>query len=171
MHRSAVLVALLALPSPARAQPADLYFSEYVEGSGNNKALEIVNRTGATVSLAGYEVRFYFNGSASPGASIALAGSVAAGDVFVLAHAASDPAILAQADQTGGGTWFNGDDAVALLKDGAPLDVIGQIGFDPGTQWGIGDASTADNTLRRLTSVRTGDPDGSDAFDPAAQWT
>jgi hypothetical protein len=50
------------------------------------------------------------------------------------------------------------------------IDVIGQIGTDPGTEWGTGLASTADNTLRRKAGIEAGDGDGSDAFDPATQW-
>jgi uncharacterized protein len=48
--------------------------------------------------------------------------------------------------------------------------VIGQIGFDPGTEWGTGLVSTADNTLRRKDTVCAGDPDGSNAFDPSVEW-
>src|SRR5262249_19169528 len=143
--------------APALAA-ADLYFTEYVEGTSNNKALEIYNNTGAAVSLSGYQVKFFFNGSSTAGTTINLTGSVANGDVFVLAQSAADPAILAVADQTNGSAWFNGDDAVALLHGATTLDVIGQIGLDPGTEWGTGDTSTADNTLRRLTTVTGGDP-------------
>ncbi len=48
--------------------------------------------------------------------------------------------------------------------------MIGQIGFDPGTEWGTGLTSTADNTLRRKATVCAGDPNGTDAFDPAIEW-
>ena len=48
--------------------------------------------------------------------------------------------------------------------------MIGQVGVDPGTEWGTGLQSTADNTLRRKPSVTGGDVDGSDVFDPATQW-
>ena len=48
--------------------------------------------------------------------------------------------------------------------------MIGQVGFDPGTAWGSGMTSTLDHTLRRKASVSAGDPDGSNAFDPAAEW-
>jgi hypothetical protein len=47
--------------------------------------------------------------------------------------------------------------------------VIGQIGFDPGSEWGSGLTSTADNTLRRKPSIEAGDPNGTDAFDPSIQ--
>ena len=57
-----------------------------------------------------------------------------------------------------------------LRKGTTILDVIGQVGFDPGTEWGTGLASTADNTLRRKTSISAGDANGSDAFDPSTEW-
>ena len=151
---------------------AELFFSEYVEGSSNNKALEIYNGTTAAVDLGAgsYNVQMFFNGNPAAGLTINLAGSVAPGDVFVVAHSSAAAAILAQADQTNGAGWFNGDDAVVLRKGATVVDVIGQIGFDPGTEWGSGLTSTADNTLRRKSSVSAGDPNGSDAFDPALEW-
>jgi predicted extracellular nuclease len=169
MTRS-ILAALLVL-SPSAAASTELYFTEYVEGTSNNKALEIWNDTGAAVDLSSYSVKMYFNGSTSAGLTIKLSGTLADGDVFVLAHSSADPAILAVADQTAGGGWFNGDDAVALLKGTTNVDVIGQIGFDPGSEWGSGDTSTQDNTIRRLTSVTGGDGNGSDAFDPTIEWS
>lgn len=152
--------------------PSELFLSEYVEGSSNHKAVELYNGTGAPIDLAagGYNVQMYFNGSASAGLTVNLTGTVAAGDVFVLAHASADAVILAQADQTNGSGWFNGDDAVVLRKGTAVIDVLGQIGSDPGTEWGSGLASTADNTLRRKPAVCRGDTNGADAFDPAAEW-
>jgi predicted extracellular nuclease len=51
------------------------------------------------------------------------------------------------------------------------LDSIGQIGVDPGAEWGTGTTSTADNTLRRLGTITAGDTDPTDAYDPAAEWT
>ena len=54
---SASLVASLvfpALPSKAVAvtNASDLIISEYIEGSSNNKALELYNGTGATIDLS-----------------------------------------------------------------------------------------------------------------------
>jgi uncharacterized protein len=162
----------LAGATSASGATEELFVTEYVEGSSNNKALEIYNGTGAPVDLAGggYNVQMFFNGSTSAGLTINLTGTVADEDVFVLAQANASAPILAQADQTNGSGWFNGDDAVVLRKGTTVLDVIGQIGFDPGTEWGSGLASTADNTLRRKASVVTGDTNGADAFDPAAEW-
>jgi len=162
----------LPVAIPAAAQPTELFISEYIEGSSNNKAVEIYNGTGAAVNLAagGYNIQMFFNGSATAGLTINLTGTVAAGDVYVVAHSSANATILAQADQTNGSGWFNGDDAVVLRKGTVVIDVIGQIGFDPGTEWGTGLTSTADNTLRRKASVCAGDPNGSDAFDPVVQW-
>ncbi|SCE84023.1 hypothetical protein GA0074696_1169 [Micromonospora purpureochromogenes] len=159
-------------PTAAIAAPTDLFISEYVEGSSNNKAIELFNGTGSPVDLTagGYQLQLYFNGSTTP-TNVALSGTVAAGDAFVFAASSAAPTVLAQADQTTGASLFNGDDAIVLRKAGAVLDSIGQVGVDPGTEWGSGLTSTADNTLRRLPSVSIGDTDPSDAFDPAAQWT
>jgi uncharacterized protein len=172
-----LLVAAVVLPlvfglGSARAAPTELFFSEYIEGSSNNKALEIYNGTGAPVDLAAnnYVVDMCFNGNAACILNIPLVGTVAAGDVFVLAQSAASPVILAQADQTNGSGWFNGDDVVVLRKGATLIDVIGQLGFDPGTEWGTGLTSTADNTLRRKATIEAGDPTTGNAFDPAVEW-
>jgi predicted extracellular nuclease len=173
-----VLLVLTFIALPAYGAPtaptacAGLFFSEYVEGSSNNKALEIYNGTGAAVDLAaeGYRVEFYFNGSATAGAIIPLTGAVANGDVYVLADNDAAAPVLAAADQTDAANFFNGDDAVILRRGSAVVDVIGQVGVDPGTAWGSGMTSTVDHTLRRKGSVGAGDPDGSNPFDPAAEW-
>ncbi len=164
----AVTAALSAQVSLANAQT--LFFSEYIEGSSNNKALEIFNGTGTSVDLADYQVQMFFNGNTSPGLTVGLSGSLASGEVFVLAQSSADPAILAVADQTSGAGFFNGDDAVVLVQSGTIIDVIGRIGEDPGSEWGSGDTSTANNTLRRQSAITSGDADGSDFFDPAAEW-
>jgi hypothetical protein len=172
----ALAVAMIAgLPvvgtaTPAGAQPTELFFSEYVEGSSNNKALEIFNGTGSAKSLAGYSVQMFFNGSTTAGLTVNLTGTVASGDVFVLAQSSASATILAQADQTNGAGWFNGDDAVVLRNGTTFLDSIGQIGVDPGTEWGSGLTSTADNTLRRKAGIEAGDAIANDAFDPSVQW-
>ena len=168
-----VLAIVLAQVGAGNAlPPTELFFSEYIEGTSNNKALEIFNGTGSSVDLTagGYNVQMFFNGSSTAGLTINLTGTVVDGDVFVLAQSSANATILAQADQTSSAGWFNGDDAVVLRKGTTIVDVIGQIGFDPGTEWGTGLTSTADNTLRRKPTITAGDPTGSDPFDPAVEW-
>lgn len=172
---SLLFAGVLVAPVASLAAPittAELFFSEYIEGTSNNKALEIFNGTGAAINLGtgGYNVQMFFNGSATAGLTINLVGTVANGDVFVLAQSSANATILAQADQTNGAGWFNGDDAVVLRKGTTIIDVIGQIGFDPGTEWGSGLLSTADNTLRRKGSILAGDAVGTNVFDPSIEW-
>ncbi len=150
-------------------------FSEYVEGSSNNKAVEIYNGTGSALDLAagGYLIQIYFNGVSTPGGSVSLVGTIPSGGTHVVAHGSSTAALLALASQTNSSLAFNGDDAVVLRRGGATgtyVDVIGIIGNDPGSEWGSNLTSTADNTIRRKSSVTTGDTDPADAFNPATQW-
>jgi len=154
------------------AAPTDLFISEYVEGSSNSKAIELFNGTPVAVDLAaeGYQLKMYFNGSTSAGLTINLSGVVAPGRTHVIAQASAAPELLALAQQTNSSAWFNGDDAIELVKSGATIDAIGQKGVDPGTEWGSGLTSTADNTLRRKAGVITGDTNSEDAFDPALEW-
>jgi predicted extracellular nuclease len=168
----ALAVLMLGTGPAGATHSTELFFSEYIEGTSNNKALEISNGTGAAVNLStgSYSVQMFFNGSSSAGLTINLTGSVAAGDVYVLAQSSANATILAQADQTNGAGWFNGDDAVVLRKGPTIVDVIGQIGFDPGTEWGSGLTSTQDNTLRRKSCIAAGDTNGANAFDPAPEW-
>lgn len=108
---------------------SDLFISEYIEGSSNNKAIEIFNGTGSSVDLgtAGYTLRVYANGSTTP-SSITLSGTVADNAVFVVANSSANAAILAQADQTSGSLTHNGNDVIALAKNSVNLDVLGTIG-------------------------------------------
>ena len=168
----ALSLALIPPSQSARALASELFISEYIEGSSNNKAIEIYNGTGSAVDLSAgsYNLQMYFNGSATAGLTINLTGILADGDVYVVAHSSAIASILAQADQTNGAGWFNGNDAVVLRKGLTIIDVVGQIGFNPGTEWGTGLTSTADNTLRRMGTISAGDTNGSDAFDPAVEW-
>jgi hypothetical protein len=158
---------LASLPTPT-----ELFFSEYVEGSSFVKALEMANFTGADIDLGAgdYEILIYSNGSLTPNFTIDLTGNVGDGDVFVIAHSNAGSAVLAAADAIFNNILFNGDDAVALTMGGVLIDVIGEVGFDPGGQWGSGLVSTANNTLRRKDLVFGGDLDGSDLFNPFVEW-
>lgn len=156
---------LCALPASA-----NVYFSEYIEGSGNNKALEIYNSGDSAINLSGYKVEMYFNGSNSAGLTINLSGTIPAQGVFVLAHGSANGIILAVANQTSSANWYNGNDAIVLKNGSTILDSIGQVGNNPGSEWGTGLTSTADNTLRRKTSITSGDTIINDSFDPASEW-
>lgn len=149
----------------------ELFFSEYIEGSSYNKALEIYNGTSSVVNLNTYAVELYTNGSPTASDSVTLSGNLNPGEVFVIAHTSADAAIQAVADALDGGLAnFNGNDTLVLKHNSTIVDVIGQIGYDPGSQWGTDPTSTADNTLQRKVMVSAGDSNGSDAFDPVYEW-
>jgi predicted extracellular nuclease len=164
---SLAVIGICSLSTPVYA---DLFFSEYIEGSSFNKALELYNDTGETVDLTNYQIKIYFNGNSNPGTTINLSGSINNGEVYIVADDGADADILAVADLTSNANFFNGDDAIELVKNGDVIDAIGQVGFDPGSQWGIGDISTQNNTLRRKVEINSGDPLSSDAFDPVDEW-
>ena len=73
------------------ARPTELYFSEYLEGSSNNKALELFNGTGAPINLAGngYNIQIFFNGATTASLTLNLTGTVANDDVYVVAHSSA----------------------------------------------------------------------------------
>ena len=174
-----VAVGALAVVTPvaladvaAQAAAGDLLISEYVEGTGVNKAIEIYNGTGSAIPAGSLVVNLYSNGSATPSTSNAftLAEALPAGATYVIVNPGADAALKAKANTESTVTNFNGDDALELVLNGTRADVFGQIGTDPGAGWGAGDTFTVDRTLRRKTAVMAGDTNGTDAFDPAAEW-
>ncbi|WP_430402196.1 T9SS type A sorting domain-containing protein [Fluviicola sp.] len=146
---------------------SDLIFSQYVEGTGFNKYLEIFNGTCADVDLSGYELRAYHNGASFAGLptyTIALSGTLVAGDVFVVAHDSATvwtgiPDLYSKFLQ------FNGNDALVLYKLGtsSAVDIFGSVGNDPGSAWRDSVAlsptylwSTENKTLVRKACVYSG---------------
>ena len=154
------------IPQSVTAATSDLFFSEYVEGSSNNKALEIYNGTGAPVDLGNYKVVLYSNGSTEPGNTLEWdSGTMLAdGDVYIIANSGSVSDITDIADITSTVTYFNGDDAIALQKasDDSFVDVFGTIGEQ--SDW------AGEVTLVRKETICEGDTDPNDTFDPAVEW-
>lgn len=148
--------------------PANLFFSEYIEGSSNNKALEITNNTDSTVYLANYQIaqsnngddwEYYF--------SFAEDASIAAGETYVIITDQVDAGLFAaeNADEVLGypsPIHFNGNDARAIIHidaasgDTTFTDVFGDPNSD--ADWdvaGVYQASTG-YTLQRKPSVTEG---------------
>ena len=150
-------------PQRRQRTATDLFFSEYAEGSSNNKYIEIYNGTGADVDLSSYLIMQNSNGGPWDEYVDTLSGTLADGDVYVIANSSADASILAEADLTGSGIcYFNGDDARALIKvsgtDTTILDYIGTFPDDPGSGWDVAgvDDATKDHTLVRKSSVTSG---------------
>ncbi|MCB5268640.1 MAG: chitobiase/beta-hexosaminidase C-terminal domain-containing protein [Candidatus Cloacimonetes bacterium] len=159
MKKTLATLILVAAMSMIFAQAADLFFSEYIEGSSNNKAIEIFNGTGATVDLSQYAVKLGSNGGEwSATNSITLEGSLPDNTVFVIANSSAAAEILNVADMTSTVTYFNGDDALGLFHGENMIDIIGVYMEDPGTAWdvaGVGGA-TLNHTLIRKPHIVQG---------------
>lgn len=150
--------------------PGDLFISEYVEGSSNNKALEIYNPSTSAVDLAaaGYKIEIYTNGGTVPFNITNLTGTLAPNSTYVVKNPAASLAITAQLSSSN--LIFNGDDAILLKKGTTTVDAFGQVGTDPGSAWTAGGVTTVDKTLRRKSTITQGDVISSDAFNPSLEW-
>tara|TARA_B100000902_G_C27307241_1_gene916238 strand:- start:1856 stop:2839 length:984 start_codon:yes stop_codon:yes gene_type:complete len=73
-----------------QAQCTNLFFSEYVEGWSNNKALEIFNPTNQVIDLSAYSISRYSNGGTSP-STTQLSGSIDPFSTFVIGLDKRDP--------------------------------------------------------------------------------
>ncbi len=160
-------------PTPENNASKGLLFSEYIEGSSSNKALELYNDTNATIDLSDYKLVIYSNGKTDGFDRNITATTLQSTKTFVIVDPHASDELKGHADQVADPyLGFNGDDAIALVykPTNSIVDVIGQIGTDPGKAWGSGDITTKDHTLRRKSTVSVGDTNGADAFDPAKQW-
>ncbi|MHA7879968.1 MAG: ExeM/NucH family extracellular endonuclease [Saccharospirillum sp.] len=141
---------------------ADLIFSEYIEGSSNNKALELYNAGDTSLDLGPYVVELYSNGNTTVQNSLNLSGTLGAGEVYVIANSSATSDILNVADVTSSVTFFNGNDVLLLQRERTVVDRIGQLGNS--TTFG------ANTTLVRKADISTGDADANAPFDPSQQW-
>ncbi len=148
------------------------YFSEYIEGSSQNKGFEIYNPTSGPLDLSTYRVMLSGNGGSFTN-SFDLSGTIASGAVYTVTTDQADPLMLAVADTAlsfPSVAHFNGDDALFLMDTvtGDTLDIIGIVGQDPGSSWTVGSGSTQNHTLVRNATVTMGETDWSIA---STQWT
>lgn len=164
---------------PPGRPPAEVFISQYVEGSGNNKAVEIYNGTLATIALTNYFLQQYDNGATNPSVSIQLSGTLPAGETVVVGrpdfptnYAPADGIKLLPNLFTNKSLTFNGDDVVVLRQggtNGTVKDRVGQVG--PNASGSIWSRNTKDRTLARKSTVFTGTVGAvTSAFPLAAEW-
>lgn len=171
----------LGFISIATSQCTDIFISEYVEGSNNNKAIELYNPTSAAINLSAYKLVRYSNGgtAAGPDKNLQLGGTIAAKSTYVIVLDRRNPAgsdqdapvwdcLQAKADTFMCADYnvnnvmnFNGNDVLAIVKNGSTLiDFFGVLGQDPaGGGWPDSNATdglTIDHTLIRKESIQTG---------------
>ncbi len=177
----ALIASLIPFPNRSAQAAGQLLISEYIEGSSYNKAIEIYNPASESIDLSTYSLVSFINGANETAGTVAelkLSGTLAAGDVFVIANQQAGAEVLAQADlKTGSAVMnFNGDDTLVLFenynaasKTGNVNDSIGQVGTNPGTAFGS-DVSTLDMTLVRTSDRLTPDTDIHNSYQPSDQF-
>jgi len=143
-----------------------LFFSEYMEGSSNNKYMEIYNATDSTVYLDTFAFPNVSNAPTTIGDyefwnTFPVGDSILAGDVYIIAHPSANATILAQADHTF--TFMsNGNDGFALVHGNSTnytvVDYLGDFNGDPGTGWDVAGVTnaTANHTLVRKPTIGKG---------------
>ncbi|PRX51912.1 lamin tail domain-containing protein [Salegentibacter salegens] len=109
----------------------EIFFSEYVEGTSYNKALEIVNLTGENINLEAdaYSIKKQSNGTGDWMGEVFLEGDLAHEATFVIAHESALSEITSKSNQLkfGAPLDFNGNDPIGLFKNGELIDVIGEL--------------------------------------------
>ena len=146
----------------------DLIISEYIEGDSHNKAIEIHNPSPVTINLSEYHLELYNNGATEANQTLDLQGEVLPGGVYVVGNSQATPALQNLSDITSQITWFNGNDALVLFKNGEPIDVMGVVGQDPGDPFTVtSGGSMAEHTLVRKPNIGHGVVDWEEGM---TQW-
>ena len=153
------------------AATADLFFSTYMEGSSNNKGIEIYNGTDSTISLDDYQIAQSNNGGGwQYYHTFPIGASIASGDVWVIITTDMDPLLYpaAEADEVlayPSVVHHNGNDARALILS-ADSTIIDVIGVPDSVDGAVPDFDVAgivgaakDHTLIRKTNVNNGNSD------------
>ena len=148
------------LPCDPSGLCVDLFFSEYLDGTGWDKGLEIYNPSAtATADLGEYAVKTYNNGSTVATHEVQLSGSLGPGEVFTIVNPLAPPFLLQLADLIDDVTLFNGNDATTLERNGVEVDVLGEVGINPGEGWPVNDVTMLHHTLVRNADVTMGSDD------------
>ncbi|MCO5234027.1 MAG: GEVED domain-containing protein [Chitinophagales bacterium] len=140
-----------------------LLISEYIYGTANNKYIEIYNPTSSNITLRTgsthyYRLAIFANGSTTA-TNILFPDNafVPAYGSYVIGHPSGT---IYTADATSGSINFTGNDAISLQKSYsgsfANIDVIGEIGIDPGANWSLGGLTTGQGVLVRKPEIKTG---------------
>lgn len=175
MKKSLLTVFALSTGLLAIGQCNQLFISEYVVGTGNNKAYELYNPTASPIDLSSYELQRWSNGDENTDQTT-LMGTIPAFGTWVVVNGqtedidlgtfispACDPELQALADQLDNPypapTFMNGDDALVLVQNGSTIcDIFGKPLEDPGQGWTAptGEFITDNQTMVRKFEIVQG---------------
>lgn len=119
-------------------QAGNVIISGYYEGASNDKAIEIYNGTGATVNLSELMLKKQTNGAGEYVTSMKLSGTLQNNKTYLIVyHTSTNDALRAKANVfTDSIAAFNGNDAVALFRNGVAIDVVGKLNGGADNFWG-----------------------------------
>jgi len=174
------LMLILFMPFSLFSQ-STLIFSEYGEGSSNNKWLEIYNPTFMNIPLDEYRYNFCWNGCDSAQWEFSIpfdSGYVLLpGETYLLVHYNADSILLNSANQTTN-ILSNGNDVASLYYSSFDVivDIIGVFdSSNVSTGWDVDGVvnATQNHTMIRKADVcagNTGDWSLSDGSSVSSQW-
>ncbi|MCD6366929.1 MAG: lamin tail domain-containing protein [Bacteroidales bacterium] len=134
----------------------NLFISEYIEGSGYNKALELYNPTNQTIDLSNYSLQRFGNTDTTASAILNLNGTIQSGATFVIMNSGVDTAYIGQADMTTNFINHNGNDAYLLFNYTDTIDVFGTIGGTANFDIDTVISGAKDHTLVRKADIHKG---------------
>lgn len=154
----------------------DVMITKYIEGTENNKAIEIFNGTTNRVRFeenGGYFLQQFNNGSFTPSVSIPLTASLNPDQTLVVSRPNTGPypptnTILnstANAKLQTNALTFNGDDVIVLRKGGVDGEIVDAVGTMGMVYNSIAARMTKDQTLQRKSFITNASP----VFNPA-EW-
>jgi len=140
--------------------------SQYIETNSGSvpKGIEIWNNTGSTIVFSSANpltVQQGTNGAAATTVVTITTGSLSAGRVMVIGTSDLGTYLTAQGLTSVPFTTFafafNGDDALVVKLNGVTTDIFGQVGTDPGTNWGsAAGVSTMDQNIQLKSGITSG---------------
>ncbi len=112
----------------------NLVFSKLITGTASrNNVIELYNAGTTGLDLSSFSIDFYSNGSEEVTASIELSGSLSEQSFFIIGSAnTTTEGLLEKMDfvYPSVSLPFNGNDYIAITKDGLKIDVLGYLGSD-----------------------------------------
>ncbi|WDV44792.1 lamin tail domain-containing protein [Clostridiaceae bacterium M8S5] len=114
------------IEEPVSGESNTLIFSEYLEGSGYNKALELYNPTDQPVDLSEYKIVKYVNKNENNKQELSLSGKLPNYKTYVIVNkdATSELKEKGNINNDTTITTFNGDDMLELVKNNEVVDRI-----------------------------------------------
>lgn len=155
---STVLIALGLFLTGCQKKSESIVISKLITATSlEDNVIELYNNSTKDISLKNYSINIFSNGSLEPTNKIKLPGIIKANDYFIISGKNFNKELLTTAVNYvhDSNLSFNGDDAIALVKNNKIVDLVGYVGHDLNF--------SKDLTLIRLGYLESYEP--SDTYD------